>query len=89
MPEKEPTLRQKAYASGKEITSRIIALGGRCQEQVIDDEFHIFFERWLFPNGVGVVALYGPDYREAFVQVAPKTNSWTDTDAALKAASEL
>jgi hypothetical protein len=78
-----------AMASGKEITDRIIARGGRCMEQVIDREFAIYAERWLLPNGVGLIAYYGPDYREVFVEAAPHTNSWAATEAALDAAAKI
>lgn len=76
-----------AQTYGHELTERIIALGGRCMEQVIDREHAIYAERWLFPNGVGVIAYYSPKYREVFIQ-STREISWTATDAALAKAAQ-
>lgn len=79
----------EAYASGKELTDRIIALEGRCMEQLVDKSCALFMERWLLPNGVGLMVIYSPMYREVFVEVAPKNGTWEATDAALAAAAKL
>ncbi len=78
----------EAYASGKELLDRLPE-GSRCMEQVIDRSCALFFERWLLPNGVGVVVMYAPTYRELFVECAPRTNSWEATEAAIAAAAAL
>jgi hypothetical protein len=80
--------RLEAYASGKQLTDRIAKLGGRCMEQVIDKQCDLFFERWMFPNGVSVVAMYSPDFREVFIEATSGRNSWEATDLALRDAAE-
>jgi len=81
--------RREAYSQGKRLSDMLRVHEARCMEQVIDQEHDLFFERWLLPNGVGVVLMYSPSYGEIFIQGAPKTNSWEATETALKAASFL
>lgn len=75
--------RDAAYASGKELIDRLRALDARCMEQVVDRSCWLFMERWLLPNGVGLMVIYNHQYREVFSQVAPFTGEWADTDAEL------
>jgi hypothetical protein len=79
----------EAYASGKEMTDRIVKLGGRCMEQLVDKQCALFMERWLLPNGVGLMVIYSPMYREVFIEAAPKIGTWDATDAALAAAAAI
>lgn len=78
---------RRAQASGRELTDRIRNLGGRCMEQIIDDDFAIYCERWILPNGVGVIAYYSQDYREVFIAATPDENTWAATEAVLAKAA--
>lgn len=80
---------KRAHANGKRFTDRVVAVGGRCMEQVIDRTYVLYFERWLLPNGVAVVVMYGEQYGEIFIQAAPFRNDWDATEGALNDAAAL
>lgn len=80
---------QLAQARGHHFVERIINVGGHCMEQVIDRKSAVYFERWLLPNGVSVVVMYGPIYGELFIESAPFQSSWTALEQALAAAAAL
>jgi hypothetical protein len=55
-----------ATVAGKPLIDAIHDRGARSMEQVIDRRFGLIFERWLLPNGTGLVSLLAPEYREVF-----------------------
>lgn len=89
MPSYNEAKLRKAMQFGQELVGEIIQRGGRCMEQVIDREYALYFERWLLPNGVSVVAVYNDSYREVFIEATPRQNSWDATRAALDAAAKV
>jgi len=83
-----PKKMREAFVYGRPLIDRLVDRGARCMEQVIDKQYALFFERWLFPNGRSVVVMYSPTFREVFIQ--PKQSvTWQETDAALDDAMQV
>ncbi len=79
---KRQTPKQKAIEGIAPIIAKLRELEARCMEQTLDAA-GIVWERWLLPNGVSVVVMGTPHWRDCFMPTAPFTADWAPTLAGL------